>query len=140
MRFNYGDKTLLRVLDEAEFWKRQEAEHTVVIRVIVPNLEPVFVEQLKAWEQVFTQTDATIGKYIETIVRSGYCINPELYREILDLIRLTICQSQNFIALLNAISAESEAVRSNPTAPVVINHIRRESAYFIGVAQTVLYC
>ena len=138
MRFNYGDKTLLRVLDEAEFWKRQEAEHTVVIRVLVNNLETGFVEQLRAWEQVFAQTDACVGKYIETIVRSGYCITPELKKEILELIRIAIGQSQNFIALLNSISAESQAVRGNPTALVVINHIRRESAYFIGVAQTIM--
>jgi hypothetical protein len=32
MQFYYGDRNLLRVLDEIEFWKRQEAGHTVVIR------------------------------------------------------------------------------------------------------------
>jgi len=32
MQFCYGDKNHIRILEEAEFWKRQEAEHTVVIR------------------------------------------------------------------------------------------------------------
>ena len=39
MRFYYGDKTPLRVLDEIEFWKQQESEHTVVILQIVDDLE-----------------------------------------------------------------------------------------------------
>jgi len=27
MQFCYGDKNHIRILEEAEFWKRQEAEH-----------------------------------------------------------------------------------------------------------------
>lgn len=32
MQFYYGQQMPLRILDEAEFWKNQEEEHTVVIR------------------------------------------------------------------------------------------------------------
>jgi hypothetical protein len=34
---------------------------------------------------------------------------------------------------------ESAAVSKNPTAKVVLNHIIRESEYFVGVAQVLLY-
>nr|WP_027417925.1 DUF2935 domain-containing protein [Aneurinibacillus terranovensis] len=44
MQFYYGDKMPLRILDEIEFWKQQEAEHTVVIRELVSNLEGEFRE------------------------------------------------------------------------------------------------
>ena len=50
MQFYYGSQMPLRVLDECEFWKLQEAEHTVVIRQAVPNLEERYVNDLKQWE------------------------------------------------------------------------------------------
>jgi hypothetical protein len=55
MQFYYGNKMVHRVLDEAEFWKQQEAEHTVVIREVVPNLEQRFVRQLEQFELAFQQ-------------------------------------------------------------------------------------
>lgn len=39
MQFYYGQHMPLRILDEAEFWKHQEEEHTVVIRELVTGLE-----------------------------------------------------------------------------------------------------
>jgi len=47
MQFYYGNQMPLRVLDEAEFWKHQEEEHTVVIRELVKDLEQKYVEALK---------------------------------------------------------------------------------------------
>lgn len=49
MQFYYGQQMPLRVLDEAEFWKMQESEHTVVIREALTNLENQYVEALKQW-------------------------------------------------------------------------------------------
>ena len=51
MQFYYGEQMPLRVLDEAEFWKRQESEHTVVIREAFDDLEASCVEALKKWEK-----------------------------------------------------------------------------------------
>ena len=127
MQFYYGEKMPLRLLDEAEFWKRQEQEHTVVIRKIVGNLEPEFVRQLQDWEQALAQTEATVAKYIETVIRSGYKITPAMQQQITGLIEFALDQSQKFILLLNRIATGSKAVRDNLTALIVINHIRRES-------------
>jgi hypothetical protein len=139
MQFYYGEKMPLRVLDEAEFWKHQEAEHTVVIRELVPNLEPKFDDALQKWEQSFSQAEALVRRYIETIVRSGNKINHVLYQQIMGLVDYCLYQSQQFILFLNQMAQESKALSGNQTAIVVLNHIRRESEYFIGVAQTVIY-
>jgi len=139
MQFYYGERNLSRVLDEAEFWKRQEAEHTVVIRQIVNNLESEFVSQLQQFEQAFHQTEGMVVKYVETIIRSGGNVSLIMQQQIMQLIDLALHQSQQFIILLNRLLSESEAIHNNPVAAVVINHIRRESEYFIGIAQTVLY-
>ena len=138
MRFYYGDKTFFRVLDEAEFWKRQESEHTVVIRNIVPGLEEEYVRQLQNWELVLSQTQATAERYMEALLRSGSCISPQLSRQIMEFINFCLYQSQEFVQFLNLISSGSAAIRNNPVALVVVDHIRRESEYFIGIATVAL--
>jgi len=60
MQFCYGDKNHIRILEEAEFWKRQEAEHTVVIRKIVQDLEEKFTEKLDEYQKILSATEATI--------------------------------------------------------------------------------
>jgi hypothetical protein len=138
MRFYYGDRMPLRILDEGEFWKLQETEHTDVIRALVPNLEQPFVNALKEWEQAFAQTQALFVHYIELIVRSGNNVSQEVYRQIMELVRFSKVQSEQFIQLLNNLGANSTSLKNNPTAITVLNHIRRESEYFIGIAQAVL--
>ncbi|MTI79537.1 MAG: DUF2935 domain-containing protein [Firmicutes bacterium] len=138
MQFYYGNKMPLRILDETEFWKRQEAEHTVVILQIVSNLEKKYVELLEEWGQVFNQTEAIAVRYIEMIIRAKYSLNPELEKEITQFINYSYHQSQKFILLLNEIATESKAVQNNQVALVVINHIRRESQYYIGIAKAFL--
>lgn len=138
MRFVYGEKMPLRILDEAEFWKRQEAEHTVVIRELVPNLEPRFADALRAWEDAFAQTEAVVRRYLETVIRLKRPIPPALWRQVLALVDFALRQSKQFVAFLGRLAGESEPIRANPVAVVVLNHIRRESEYFIGIAQVLL--
>lgn len=140
MQFYYGEKMFLRILDEAEFWKQQEEEHTVVIRELVPNLEPPFKKLLQSWEQAFAQTHALILRYLETLIRSGnQRLSPSYYQQVHALILYCLEQSQQFIIVLDQLAKQSEPIKENPTAIVVLNHIRRESEYFIGIAQTILY-
>jgi len=139
MRFYYGDKMPLRILDEGEFWKLQEAEHTEVILALVPNLEQAFVDALKNWGQALLRTQATFVQYIETAVRGGQYLQPQFYDRVLELVRFALQESQQFIGFLNQLGAESQAMRQDRTAMTVLNHIRRESEYFIGIAQALLY-
>ncbi|ABN51282.1 MAG TPA: DUF2935 domain-containing protein [Hungateiclostridium thermocellum] len=138
MQFCYGDKNHIRILEEAEFWKRQEAEHTVVIRKIVQDLEEKFTEKLDEYQKILSATEATILQYIETLNRSGYVITSELVQKIANIIEITLRQSQTFVNFLNCMAKESAAVANNLTASVVINHIVRESEYYIGIAKAYL--
>ncbi|MBA2872501.1 tRNA U34 5-methylaminomethyl-2-thiouridine-forming methyltransferase MnmC [Anoxybacillus calidus] len=139
MQFYYGEQMPLRILDEAEFWKHQEEEHTVVIRELVAGLEEPFVEALKKWEEVLSATHQQVVRYIESVIRSSYYIPAQLYQQVLQLISYCLQQSLDFIKLCQQIKTESAAVSKNSTAKVVLNHIIRESEYFVGIAQALLY-
>lgn len=39
---------------------------------------------------------------------------------------------------LNTITSNSTAIRDNPVAITVVDHIRRESEYFIGIAMVAI--
>jgi hypothetical protein len=138
MQFYYDDKMPLRILDEGEFWKHQESEHTDVIRALVKDLEPQFVTALQAWEQALARTQATFVRYIEFVGRSGNEVNPEAYTQILQLVQFALDESNEFVQLLDQLGTVSESLKRNPTAITVLNHIRRESEYFIGTAQAYL--
>lgn len=139
MQFYYGAQMPLRILDEAEFWKHQEEEHTVVIRELVKGLEPEFVDALNKWEQALGATHQQVVRFIETVVRSGLQVSNQLYQEVLQLVQYCLQESQSFIQLCEQIKNHSAAVSSNHTAKVVLVHIIRESEYFIGIAQALLY-
>lgn len=138
MQFYYGQQMPLRILDEAEFWKHQEEEHTVVIRELVKGLEPEYVEALKKWEEALSRTHQKVVRYIESVVRSAYYVPVQLYQKVLKLISFCLKQSLKFIELCRQIKTESEAVSKNSTAKVVLDHIIRESEYFVGIAQALL--
>ncbi len=138
MQFYYGDKTPHRVLDEIEFWKQQESEHTVVIRQVVRDLEREFVQQLREWELAFAQVQGNAVRLIETVIRSKGAISPKLCVRIRQFAVFARNQSLGFVAFLDRLTTESAAVRNNEIAVVVINHIRRESEYFIGIITAAL--
>jgi len=138
VQFYYGYQMPLRVLDEAEFWKMQEAEHTVVIREAFDGLEPGFVDALKQWEQVLRATHQKVVGYIESVIRSPY-VYGQLYRQVMQLVHYCLEESTAFIECVRRIKAESAAARDNPVAQTILDHIIRESEYFIGIARVILY-
>lgn len=128
----------LRILDEAEFWKHQEEEHTVVIRELVAGLEPEFIHALEQWEAALNETRHQVLRYIESVNRSGNQVSDQLYQQVLQLTAFCLDQSIQFVQLCQQIKTQSVAIKSNLTAKVVLNHIIRESEYFIGIAQVLL--
>lgn len=128
----------LRVLDEAEFWKMQEAEHTVVIREAFDHLEEPYVNALKQWEQVLMATHQKVTSYIESVIRSQY-VYAQLYHQVIQLVGYCLEESMQFIAFIRQIKAESKAAKDNPIAQTILDHIIRESEYFIGIARVILY-
>jgi len=139
MQFYYGNQMTLRILDEVEFWKHQEEEHTVVIRELVSGLEEPFVKALEEWEQVLADTHQTSVRFIESVIRSGNLIAPSLHQEVMNLVKYSLDQSLQFIRFCQHLKDASVPVKNNPTAITVINHIIRESEYFVGISQTLLY-
>jgi hypothetical protein len=139
LQFYYGNQMPLRVLDEAEFWKHQEEEHTVVIRELVANLEEEYVKAMHEWEKALGETHKQVIRFIETVIRSKDHLSNSLYQQVLQLVSFCLQQSMEFIKLCEQIKNESAAVSANPTAKVVLDHIIRESEYFVGIAQTILY-
>lgn len=128
----------LRVLDEAEFWKQQEAEHTEVIREALSGLEPEYVQALKEWEQALTKTHQQVVSYVETVNRVGY-VYEELQEQVTELVKYCLAESLQFIELCREIAANSAAAKDNPFAKTLLNHIIRESEYFVGIARIILY-
>lgn len=139
MEFCYGDKNNVRILEESQFWKRQEDEHTVVIREIVDNLESVYVSKLQELQRIFSQTEGTITQYMKQLRRSCYEITSEVLEDIIYLIKLTLEQSIMFVEYLDMMTKQSQSVRSNPVNGIVIAHIIRESEYYIGIAKAYLW-
>lgn len=138
MQFYYDEKMPLRILDEGDFWKQQEAEHTVVIRELVRGLEPPYVEALQKWEESFASTQAEFVRMIEWVNRSGAPLPRPFREEMRRLVLFSMGQSRQFIALIRRLKSESEAIKANQTAIVVLNHIQRESDYFIGITQALM--
>ncbi|MCY9516444.1 DUF2935 domain-containing protein [Paenibacillus apiarius] len=138
MQFYYGQQMPLRVLDEAEFWKMQESEHTVVIREALKNLEDQYVEALKLWEQALTGTHQKIVSYVESVIRSQY-VPAELHQQVIHLVTYCLDESMKFIELCRQIKTHSSAAKNNPIAQTILDHIIRESEYFIGIARVILY-
>ena len=138
MRFFYGEKNILRALEEAEFWKHQESEHTDVIQEVVPDLEEEYVSKLEEYKEIFNSTHGRIVQLMETAVNCQNILSPEIYQDMINLINLSIRQSEVFVEFLGMLLRDSDSVKNNPTAGVVINHIRRESEYFIGIVTAFL--
>lgn len=139
VQFYYGnDQIYLRILDEIEFWKRQEAEHTTVIREVASNLDAQVVEELQSFQQDFSETEQKAVQLIETIVRSQGQINQTMSRHIMEFVRYAIRESQEFVQFLKNLLTAAPMV-NNMVAKVVINHIIRESEYFTGIAQAIIY-
>ena len=138
MEFCYGDMNHVRILEEAKFWKRQEAEHTVVIREVVENLEDVSVNRLEEYQRIISSSEAVLVQYFERLNRSCYEMTPEIIQHIVTMIEVTLRQSQSFIQFLGNMLQNSNAVKNASAGVVVTNHIIRESEYYIGIAKTYL--
>lgn len=138
MRFFYGDKNILRALEETEFWKHQESEHTDVIMEIAPDLENEYVEKLEQYKQIFDSTHDRAVQYSQAAVNCSNIVSGEMYENIVNIVDLSIRQSKVFVDFLGMLLSDSESVKENPAAVTVVNHIRRESEYFIGVVTAFL--
>ncbi|NLY17972.1 MAG: DUF2935 domain-containing protein [Clostridiaceae bacterium] len=139
VRYYYGnDQIFLRILEEIEFWKQQEAEHTTVIREIVPGLDSSSVEELQSFQRDFREIEQKAVQLMETVIRSQGQINQSMIQHIMEFVTYAMRESREFVQFLRNLLTAAPVV-NNMVAKVVINHIIRESEYFIGIAQAIIY-
>ena len=138
MRFYYGEQNILRALDEAEFWKHQEAEHAGLIPAVTPELEPQYVQRLAQFGNELARMNAEAVKYIESIIRSKGMVSRVLKTQMLRFIKECVEQSGCFCAFMEELLENSNAVRSSNTSQTVLRHMIRESQYFIGIDQLII--
>lgn len=101
-------------------------------RVALKNLEEVYVQALKEWEQALSKTHQTVVSYVESVIRSGY-VYARLYRQVMHLIAFCLEESEQFIELCCQIKENSQAAKESLIAKTVLDHIIQESEYFIGL-------
>ncbi|WP_342773983.1 Fe-Mn family superoxide dismutase [Paenibacillus oralis] len=136
MLFVYGPYLPVRILEEIRFWKQQEAEHTEVIKAIIPGLEHHYVKLLDEWKKVFTATEAVADRLLQHGLTSKEAASsPQLIKQTERLLGTAFQQSKEFVRQLHHILDRSEAVKAVPLAPVVLMHIIRESEYFLAVLE-----
>jgi len=135
MQNYYGGLNILRALDEAEFWKHQEAEHADLIPLVTPNLEPQYAKALSEFALALRNTQTETIQYIEAVNVPRRFINREMRAQIAELINRCREQTEQFISLMEEILQGSHASRASQPSQVVINHMIRESRYFLGQIQ-----
>ncbi|MNO35978.1 Superoxide dismutase [Mn/Fe] [compost metagenome] len=126
----YGQTPPVRILEEIVFWKKQELEHTVVIKGVVPQLEPPYVKLLDEWAVVFEATGQAARQLLEA---SPGCSPAELAAGTEQLLQVACAQSREFIRQLYALMEGSASVKAQPLAGTVLLHMIRESEYFVAV-------
>lgn len=132
----YGHLLPLRTLEEIRFWKEQEKEHTLIIRALVPDLEPSYVKLLEEWEAAFANSERVANQLIKQLLPATQPPAPYIMRSIDQLVQTAKHQSKEFIKQLYIMLEQSAAVRAVPIAQTFILHIIRESEYFLGVLET----
>ena len=134
--YGYGHLLPLRILEEIRFWKEQEKEHTIVIRALLPDLEPSYVKLLEEWEATFANSEREANQLLKQLLPGTHPPAPYITRCIEQLIAASCSQSREFIRQLYVLLEQSTAVQAVPLAKVVILHFIRESEYFLGVLDT----
>lgn len=139
MQLIYGPLMPVRVLEESAYWKQQEKKHTEVIRAIVPQLEPEYVQLLAQWEQVLSQTEDAARGQLRTALQQPDVLQPDQLQQLQELLRASVYQSEQFVQQLDAIKHNSQAVQHTEHAPVVFDHITERSQYFLNAIKPVFY-
>ncbi|MBD8500719.1 Fe-Mn family superoxide dismutase [Paenibacillus arenosi] len=132
----YGPYMPIRILEAIQDWKNQEKEHAVLIRSVVPELEPSFNQVLTEWEHVFAKTEETARGWLHNCISSDRRWDNSLLTQIDQLLCASVHQSEHFIQQLEHIKQHSQAVRHTSAAPLLCAHVVRESYVFVSVTKS----
>lgn len=131
MLFVYGSYMPLRLLEEIRSWKKREQAHTVVLRAIVPGWDPVFTRTLEEWKQVFADTEKCADWWLQARLEQPGRLPDNSDAQIGALLHASRAQSEAFIRQLQFYRTHSADDRTDPVSPVLIDHLMRESQYYL---------
>ncbi|MCR8846485.1 DUF2935 domain-containing protein [Paenibacillus sp. SC116] len=132
----YGPYMPIRILEAIQDWKSQEKEHAVLIRSVVPELEPNFHQVLTEWEHVFAKTEETARGWLHNCISSDRRWDTSLLTQIDQLLGASVHQSEHFIQQLEHMKQFSQGVRHTSAAPLLCAHVVRESYVFVSVTKS----
>jgi len=139
MLYVYGPLMPVRILEEIVFWKTQEKEHTAVLKALIPGLEEPYVKLLEQWAAVFAATEEAAHRLLESAINPSPPEHEVLLAETGQLLHVSCNQSYEFIRQLYAMMESSAAVKAMPLAVTVLQHVIRESQYFLNVLEGLSY-
>ncbi|KAB2953038.1 DUF2935 domain-containing protein [Heliorestis acidaminivorans] len=137
MWHHYGKGIYFRVLEEIIFWKRQEEEHTSVIQALAENrLESAFVQALNRYAREAKRLRKVAEQVLAQLESRGGQSDLHLISQTRWLIAQSSEQSKDFIAFLEDMKQQSRLGRQHLFV-VVVDHIIRESQYFLTVLRKI---
>ncbi|TCT12999.1 DUF2935 family protein [Natranaerovirga pectinivora] len=133
----YGGILPLRVLEEISFWKLQEKEHTTVILQTLEVLEPIYIQELERWHIDLAETEETANDYLRAYASptNGRIFTLE---ELDPFIQHCFDQSNQFIIFLAEMINNSIVADIQRFAPIIVDHVIRESRYFVDITQKLI--
>src|SRR5690625_4669167 len=139
MQYYYGSQMPLRVLDEAESWKKQELKHTDIMLELINPSEKHYVEELNRWRDDLDTTHEHVKRYVESVVRHDNQLSSHLCKQILELVAFCREVSVAFTAFSQELVTESETVNKNSTVSRIQQQRVAMSNEFIQDAKISLY-
>ncbi len=132
MLFVYGTLMPIRVMELIRHWKLQEKEHAAVIVQAAPELERQYVQLLKSWEPIFSQTAHYTNQWLDESLPFPSRLPSHVEQSVEALVDAALEQSLTYVDQLRQITERTAAVSSSITK-TVISHSIRESNYYIGL-------
>ena len=132
MLFVYGTLMPIRVMELIRHWKLQEKEHAAVIVQAAPELERQYVQLLKSWEPIFSQTALYTNQWLDEWLPFPSRLPSHVEQSVEALVDAALEQSLTYVDQLRQITERTAAVSSS-ISKTVISHSIRESNYYIGL-------
>ncbi|RED63117.1 Fe-Mn family superoxide dismutase [Cohnella lupini] len=130
----YGTIAPVRLLEEIVHWKTQEQEHAVVIRSLVPGLEPPYAKLLIDWENVFAKTrEYALQSHFIAEANPSRSVSSEWEALLPQLLEDSLSQSREFSRQLQLLPEHSLALSQMPDSSLALTYISRQSEYFEDV-------
>jgi len=130
--FVYGTLMPIRVMELIRHWKLQEKEHASVIVQAAPELERQYVQLLKSWEPIFSQTALYTNQWLDEWLPFPSRLPSHVEQSVEALVDAALEQSLTYVDQLRQITERTAAVSSS-ISKTVISHSIRESNYYIGL-------